>query len=73
MDSDAALTEPSTITRTAGVTELTAEGAADDGRVQSAGTRPGWPRSSASCSRWPSAGWTTARRGPNSCARAASS
>ncbi len=34
MDSDAALTELSTITRTAGVTELTAEGAADDGRVQ---------------------------------------
>jgi hypothetical protein len=34
MESDAVLTELSTITRSAGVTELTAEGAADDGRVQ---------------------------------------
>ena len=34
MDSDTALTELSTITRTAGVTDATAEGAADDGRVE---------------------------------------
>jgi hypothetical protein len=34
MDSDAALTELSTVNRTAGVSELTAEDAADDGRVQ---------------------------------------